>query len=64
LALSLVAPQQLDPGIDLDDLAAIGPRLAHLCAVWASLPEHVILAIFALVDSSGVVQAERLQPAS
>ena len=48
---SLAAPQQRDPGTDRHNLAAVDPRLARLCAAWASLPEHVILAILALVDS-------------
>src|SRR3954451_9269304 len=63
-ALSLAAPQQRDPGINLYDLAAVDARLARLCAAWASLPEYVILAILALVDSAGVVEADRLQPPS
>src|SRR4051794_15781044 len=63
-ALSLAAPQRRDPGINLYDLAAVDARLARLCAAWASLPEYVILAILALVDSAGVVQADRLQPPS
>ena len=58
--LSLAAPQQRDPGIDLHDLAAVDARLARLCAAWASLPEHVILAIIALLDSTG----DRRQPPS
>ena len=62
--LSLAAPQQRDPGINLHDLAVVDPRLARLCAAWASLPEHVILAILALVNSAGVVAADRLQPPS
>ena len=59
--LSQAAPQQRDPGTDLRDLASVDARLARLCAAWASLPEHVILA---LVESAGVVEAERLQPPS
>src|SRR3954453_12670664 len=59
---SLAAPQQRDPGTDSHDFAAVDARLVRLCAAWASLPEHVILAILSLVDSAGVVEAERLQP--
>src|SRR5215475_8524091 len=62
--LSPAAPQQRDPGTDRHDLAAVDPRLAGLCAAWASLPEHVVLAILALVDAAGVVEAVRLQPPS
>ena len=36
-------------------------RLARLCDAWASLPEQVIIAILALVDSSSVVVAGHLQ---
>lgn len=60
--LSLAAPQHREPGTDRHDLAAIDARLARLCAAWTSLPEHVILAILALVDSADVVEADRLQP--
>jgi hypothetical protein len=63
-ALSPAAPQQRDTGTDLHDLASVDARLERLCAAWASLPEHVILAILALVDSAGVVEADRLQPLS
>lgn len=62
--LSMAAPQQRDPGSVLHDLAAIDARLARLCAAWASLPEHVILAILPLVNSAGVVEADRLQSLS
>ena len=57
-ALSLAAPQQRDPGTDLQYLAAVDARLARVCAAWSSLPEHVILAV---VDSAGAVEADRLQ---
>ena len=63
LALSLAAPQQREPGTDLHELAAVDARLARLCAAWASLPEHVILSILALVDSASVVEASYLRPA-
>src|SRR4051794_8378472 len=63
-ALSLAAPQQRDPGTDLQYLAAVDARLACVCAAWSSLPEHVILAVLALVDSAGAVEAVRLQPPS
>src|ERR1700761_8507466 len=43
--LSLAAPQQRDSGTDLHNLIAADPQLARLCAAWASLPEHVILAL-------------------
>jgi hypothetical protein len=62
--LSLTAPQQRDSGTDLHDLSAVDPRLARLCAAWTSLPEHVVLAILALIDSAGVVEADRLKPPS
>ena len=62
--LSPAAPQQRDSGTDRHELAAVDPRLARLCAAWASLPEHVVLAILALVDAAGVVEAVRLQPPS
>jgi hypothetical protein len=64
LEICLAAPQQRDPGTELHDLAAIDARLERVCAAWSSLPEHVILAILALVESAGVVEAERLQPSS
>jgi hypothetical protein len=56
--LWLVAIQQRDPGTDWHNLATVDTRLARLCAAWASLPEHAILA---LVDSACVVEAHRLQ---
>ena len=62
--LPLAAPQQRDPGTDLHDLASVDARLERVCAAWSSLPEHVVLAILALVDSAGVVEANRLQPSS
>src|SRR5690348_15379859 len=62
--LPLAAPQQRDPGTDRHELASVDPRLARLCAAWASLPEHVVLAILALVDAAGVVEVVRLQPSS
>src|SRR5438067_10818469 len=62
--LSLAAPQQRDPGTDLHESAAIDARLERLCAAWSSLPEHVILAIVALVDCASIVEADRLQPPS
>jgi hypothetical protein len=60
LSLSLAAPQERDPDANLHELAAVDARLARLCAAWTSLPEHIILAILALVDSTGV-EAERLE---
>ena len=60
----MAAPQQRGPGTDSHELAAVDARLARLCAAWASLPEHVILAILALVDSVGLMDASSLQPPS
>jgi hypothetical protein len=37
---------------------------SRLWAAWTSLPEHVVLAILALVASAGVVEAVRLHPRS
>jgi hypothetical protein len=37
------------------------PRLARLVEAWPSIPEHVVLAILALIDSAGVVEADHLQ---
>jgi hypothetical protein len=42
----------------------VDARLARLCAAWASLPDHVILAILTLVNSAGVGEADRLLPPS
>jgi hypothetical protein len=50
--LSLAAPQQRDPCTDLQNLTAFDSRLARLCAPCSSLPEHVVLAILALIDSA------------
>ena len=60
--LSLAAPQQRDPGTVLHDLAAVDGRLARLRAAWTSLPEHIILAILALVDSTGVWRQNASKP--
>ena len=57
----MAVPQQRNFGADRHDLAAVPRRLACLCAAWTSLPEHVFLAIVALVDATGEVEADRLQ---
>ena len=62
--VSVAASQQRDPGTDLQYLAAVDARLVRVCAAWGSLPEHVILTVLALIDSTGAVEAERLQPPS
>ena len=51
-------------GADCQRMSRTDSRLARLCETWPSLPEHVILAILALVDSSPVAEARRLQPPS
>jgi hypothetical protein len=56
-ALLLAAPQQRDPGNGWQFVEPIDTRLERICLAWDSLPEHVILAILALVDSAGVVEA-------
>jgi hypothetical protein len=43
-------------------LAVIDARLAHHFAALAWLPEDIILAILALIQTAGVVEAGRLQP--
>jgi hypothetical protein len=49
---------------DCQRMTLTDSRLARLVEAWPSLPEHVVLAIIALVDSAGRVEASRLQPPS
>ena len=47
----MAASQQRSHAADLRKLAAVDPRLACVCETWESMPEHIILANIALVES-------------
>jgi hypothetical protein len=43
--MAIAAPQQRDAGTVRHDQSPVDARLAGLCEVWSSLPEHGIRAI-------------------